>query len=667
MSNIVQLFNDARQVISQDYIYDFVIYFSNSSLAITSQGTTDFDEFFNSKLKSIIYPPEFWKKFADVKHTMKIIPSVVYSDTTIDNKTYYKKLIGVVGNNKMNTSKLSILVFIDVKALLERVNQQSMAEGSSLVVMDQDKKVILNTDTDFNIDIIDDIHFNKEFEYSINDGKYDYYCIKSRYNDFIYISKTPYISEKLIPETKTSLWVIILAFILVTGVCVLLFLYLYIPVKKMFTLLHADSNGRPPESFDDACNAVKLICNENRLYKEQIEQVDDDIRRSIFYRMIDDIGSNKKLNKKIDIYFKAISCCRNYAMVGLKFEALNSSEENGFNNTGKFSVDNINSYIQKSLENIFDYPVLFYIENFMFVALVGLKENDDRKLTLVKISGIMEELKLATENKYAITIALSRFYEEAEHCKKSYIDIKACMAYRNIKPICSIIDYEKINSKTGMYFPSDQIDKLSNLIICGNGKESKAIVDHVITGNIEKGISYIKFINVVGSIFNSIVNSMEGEIIKNNEIAKLEMEFFEKAGSICDYKELQRIIETAIDRVTSDLSSKRQSKLNKEFIIEYINLHYAEDLYLEYMSQMTETSPKYFSNYFKKAIGTNFIEYVTKVRIRHAKELLKNTDILVSDIGEKVGFSNSSTFTSTFKKYCGISPIEYRKDSCNKV
>ena len=661
MNNIVQLFNDAKQVISQEYIYDFVIHFNESSLAVTSQGTTDFDEFFNMKLGNIIYTPEFWKKFATIKHTMKIIPSADYIEKTSDKKTYQRNLIGVVGNNKMNTTKLSTIVFINVKTLLERVNQQNMVAGSSLIVLDQDGNIILKTEPDFNSDILEDLHFGKTFEKSVHDNQYEYYCIKSGYNDFVYISKIPYSTEKMLPEMNTNMVIMIVSFLLTCIVCVLFSFYLYAPVKRMFSLLKTRSNDKLPESFDDACYELKLLRNENQFYKGQLELVEEDVRRSIFFRMIDDVTSYRKLKDQIDTYFKAIFCCRNYAMVGFKFEAAQPGNSKNNKGTGVLLGDYSNT-LQKNLETIFDYPVVFYMEDSLFIALVGLKEAEDRKQAMVKINTIMEEMKQTVDSAYSITGALSRFYSEAEDCKKTFKEIKACMAYRSLKPGNAILDFEKLNSANGIYFPADQIDKLSNLMISGNSKESKAIISHIIAENIENDISYIKFTNIINSIFNSIVNTLEFESFKKEEIEKLEMEFFEKAGSIGNYREMQQFLESVIDRVTIEISSKKQSKLNREFILEYINLHYAEDLCLESMALMTETSPKYFSNFFKKAIGTNFVEYLNKVRIQHAKELLKNTDTLVSDIGEKVGYANSSTFTSTFKKYSGISPLEYRKD-----
>lgn len=99
--------------------------------------------------------------------------------------------------------------------------------------------------------------------------------------------------------------------------------------------------------------------------------------------------------------------------------------------------------------------------------------------------------------------------------------------------------------------------------------------------------------------------------------------------------------------------------------MQYINIHYAENLYLDKIAIVFNTTPKYFSNYFKKAFGINFVEYLNRIRISHAKELLENSGITVNEIGERVGYLNPSTFTSTFKKYCGITPSEFRKQAKN--
>src|SRR5690606_26187522 len=95
----------------------------------------------------------------------------------------------------------------------------------------------------------------------------------------------------------------------------------------------------------------------------------------------------------------------------------------------------------------------------------------------------------------------------------------------------------------------------------------------------------------------------------------------------------------------------QDNKLNPVFIAQYIELHYMDNLYLEHMASVTDTSSKYFSKYFKNAFGVNFIDYLHRVRINHAKEYLKNDFMTIAEIGEKVGYLNATTFASTFKKY----------------
>jgi len=146
------------------------------------------------------------------------------------------QLIGKDMRIYKKTSKKSYAE-IDEKSILDRVNRQNMVEGSSLIVLDQDGNIILNTDSNFNSDILEDIHFGKTFEKSYNDGQYEYYCIKSSYNDFIYISKIPSVAKKMLPEMNINTVVFIVSFLFTAGVCVLLSFYLYAPVRRMFSLL----------------------------------------------------------------------------------------------------------------------------------------------------------------------------------------------------------------------------------------------------------------------------------------------------------------------------------------------------------------------------------------------------------------------------------------------
>lgn len=71
-------------------------------------------------------------------------------------------------------------------------------------------------------------------------------------------------------------------------------------------------------------------------------------------------------------------------------------------------------------------------------------------------------------------------------------------------------------------------------------------------------------------------------------------------------------------------------------------------------------SHEYFSRLFKEEVGENFSTYLTIYRIKKAKELIKNTDMKISQIASEVGYSNAGYFSKNYKKYTGVSPEEDR-------
>jgi len=92
----------------------------------------------------------------------------------------------------------------------------------------------------------------------------------------------------------------------------------------------------------------------------------------------------------------------------------------------------------------------------------------------------------------------------------------------------------------------------------------------------------------------------------------------------------------------------------------YIKSNQTEDLSLGQVAKAVNTSTFYFCKMFKKATGLNFTEYLSRVRIEKAKNLLLNPNLRVSEIAFEVGFQSLTHFNRVFKKVVGQSPTEYR-------
>ncbi|MGD1087023.1 MAG: helix-turn-helix domain-containing protein [Verrucomicrobiota bacterium] len=93
---------------------------------------------------------------------------------------------------------------------------------------------------------------------------------------------------------------------------------------------------------------------------------------------------------------------------------------------------------------------------------------------------------------------------------------------------------------------------------------------------------------------------------------------------------------------------------------QFIQENQSADLSLGQVAKAVNTSTFYFCKMFKKATGLNFTDYVSRLRIEKAKNLLLNRNLRVSEIAYEVGFQSLTHFNRVFKKIMGQSPTEYR-------
>ncbi len=94
---------------------------------------------------------------------------------------------------------------------------------------------------------------------------------------------------------------------------------------------------------------------------------------------------------------------------------------------------------------------------------------------------------------------------------------------------------------------------------------------------------------------------------------------------------------------------------------EFIQKHKSEKLSLSEVSKSVNMSTFYFCKMFKKATGLNFTDYLSRVRIEEAKNLLLNPNLRVSEIAYEIGFQSLTHFNRVFHKIVGRSPTSYRK------
>ena len=174
--------------------------------------------------------------------------------------------------------------------------------------------------------------------------------------------------------------------------------------------------------------------------------------------------------------------------------------------------------------------------------------------------------------------------------------------------------------------------------------------------NLDNG--YIYYLEIVLMMVQYIIKD-EDNILE--DIIGGEIDFYNDIIKFETIKEIESWVLDILAKVISYLKRCKQSESSavKE-AKEYILKNYSEKISLELVSKTVGFSKAYFSKIFTEEVGDNFIIYLTKVRIENAKKLLKETDMKIYQICEKVGYPNIEHFSRTFKKIVGVSPFQYK-------
>jgi len=113
----------------------------------------------------------------------------------------------------------------------------------------------------------------------------------------------------------------------------------------------------------------------------------------------------------------------------------------------------------------------------------------------------------------------------------------------------------------------------------------------------------------------------------------------------------------------SEYSGSQNPRLDAA--LEYMAIHYAENISLQEISDYVGVTPNYLGKLFLKYCNASFTDELNRLRIEKAKELLNTPSCRVYEVAEKVGFMNTTYFFRVFKKYEGCTPNEYRSGGGN--
>lgn len=163
-----------------------------------------------------------------------------------------------------------------------------------------------------------------------------------------------------------------------------------------------------------------------------------------------------------------------------------------------------------------------------------------------------------------------------------------------------------------------------------------------------------------------IVSHTGGQVDEPNDIRV--MDRISGPESFGSWKEAFRSLEGLAGAIFEQMNVESKRNANKifTFIDDYAHKNIGEDLSLTRFSSLLNFHPFYLSRLFKQISGKSLSEYISELKMARAREMLEKGNEKIVEISAALGFRTSSYFISFFRKFSGMSPVEYRSSRAGK-
>lgn len=139
--------------------------------------------------------------------------------------------------------------------------------------------------------------------------------------------------------------------------------------------------------------------------------------------------------------------------------------------------------------------------------------------------------------------------------------------------------------------------------------------------------------------------------------------YIRRADKCTSMEEILDLFEEMIVDYATRMRTLRKHNIYSYHIrrcVDYIYEHLHEKLTVNELAEYTGLSPSYLSKLFLKETGTTIKDFVLRAKIETTKNMLRYSDLSYLEISLSLGFSSQSAFISVFRKYCGMTPKQFR-------
>ncbi|MDF2802674.1 MAG: two-component response regulator [Anaerocolumna sp.] len=320
--------------------------------------------------------------------------------------------------------------------------------------------------------------------------------------------------------------------------------------------------------------------------------------------------------------------------------------------------------VDENLTSSLEFISCFYLESIVVIALLReLKQSNEFIHTMDQIC--KSSYRILEQNTSA---GIGLLCSDLMELNKSYQGAK------------NAIDYRILFDPNQAIYIKDVETQVNDRVVW-DSRYTESILREIKLGEVEdlvkaiqELIHYIKKSTISFQLYQISLMEMITEIFKLGRAYQLDMDIlfgadFNFNNKIYQFDSLEALKQWLMDiclKVRGSIRRKRtdSAKLLIDKAQEYIGEHYCNsELSVDSLCSYLNVSATYFSTLFKRETSMNFVNYLTKVRMEKALQLLNTTDEKTYNVSTIVGYTEPNYFSYVFKKHYGVSPSNYRKNN----
>jgi len=441
----------------------------------------------------------------------------------------------------------------------------------------------------------------------------------------------------------------------------------YNPINNIIESI-SKNLGLPMENQKDELKFIQSVLNntmdQNDKIVKKLKENEDVLRTSFLERLLKGRVDESKVTEDVLKEFKLSFDTNNFAVMLIvvnNYDLKNSLDEE------MYEVKLLHFIITNVVEELINQSnkgMMVDLDNSTLACIINIsdinKSNEQCKKEIV--SAVEQAQAFIYEHfKISFSASLSNVYNNLGGVAFAYREALNAMNHKAFMGEDKIIFYDDVANLGNFYEYSAETEyKLMNVIKEGNFEDAKKIVNGVFESNFSN-------MSLTVETGECLVFDLLGTLIKivdNNEVLdQLQpINRLRKCSTIQQMnEEIVSLLEYICDYFLQKNKNKSDYKLSMD-VMDYIDKNYKnENLNVSMIGDYFNMTSNYLSRMFKTQVGEGLHNYIERIRIEKAKELIKSEKLNILEIAKEVGYTNSKTFIRVFKKIEGTTPGKFRE------